>query len=254
MLPTPDISIRLCHSFDDFEACVALQREVWDFSDYEICPSSLFVVAEDIGGQVIGAFERDKLVGFTLSFPGMRLGKPYLHSHMLAVRRECRNAGIGRMLKLFQRSDALARGFERIEWTFDPLEIKNAYINIEKLGAIARRYSPDHYGSLSSPLQGGLPTDRLVAEWWLRSARVEQLLQSGKLTYPTPEMTISVPAEIYSWKATAPGRQKAKHLQARNRELFRDAFARGLCVMGYDKDAVGNGRFLLAKCEGAQKQ
>ena len=81
---------------------------------------------------------------------------------------------------LFQRDDALARGFELIEWTFDPLEIKNAYLNIEKLGAIARRYSVNQYGITSSPLQGGLPTDRLVAEWWLKSKRVETFAASGK--------------------------------------------------------------------------
>ena len=80
---------------------------------------------------------------------------------------------------MFQREDALARGFELIEWTFDPLEIKNAYLNIEKLGAIARRYTVNQYGITSSPLQGGLPTDRLVAEWWLKSKRVESLLQTG---------------------------------------------------------------------------
>ena len=91
-------------------------------------------------------------------------------------RAEYRNAGLGRRIKFFQREDALARGFELIEWTFDPLEIKNAYLNVEKLGAIARRYSVNQYGFTSSPLQGGLPSDRLVAEWWLKSKRVESLL------------------------------------------------------------------------------
>src|SRR6202012_2433270 len=106
----------------------------------------------------------------------------YLHSHMLAVLPEYRNAGLGRRLKLAQRDDALSRGFDLMEWTFDPLEIKNAYFNLERLGAIARRYNVNQYGITSSPLQGGLPTDRLVAEWWLKSKRVEQLLANGK--YP----------------------------------------------------------------------
>ena len=134
----------------------------------------MFVVAEKIGGQVIGAFDDGKLVAFALSVPGSRGGHSYLHSQMLAVRSEYRNAGLGRQIKLFQREDALARGFELIEWTFDPLEIKNAYLNIERLGAIARRYSVNQYGITSSPLQGGLPSDRLVAEWWLKSKRVEK--------------------------------------------------------------------------------
>ena len=80
---------------------------------------------------------------------------------------------------MLQREDALARGFELMEWTFDPLEIKNAYLNIERLGAIARRYNVNQYGITSSPLQGGLPTDRLVAEWWLKSKRVEGCWSTG---------------------------------------------------------------------------
>ncbi len=99
---------------------------------------------------------------------------------MLAVRKEYRNGGLGRRLKLMQREEALSRGIELIEWTFDPLEIKNAYLNIEKLGAIARRYNINQYGITSSPLQGGLPSDRLIAEWWLRSKRVRIIAAKGK--------------------------------------------------------------------------
>ncbi len=174
------IAIRKCQGPEEMRACVALQKEVWNFSDAELVPLRLFVVAEKIGGQVIGAFEGKELVGFALAVPGARGGRAYLHSHMLAVRKEYRNAGLGRHIKLFQRGDALARQFELIEWTFDPLEIKNAYLNIEKLGAISRRYNINQYGITSSPLQGGLPTDRLVAEWWLKSKRVESCCAPGR--------------------------------------------------------------------------
>src|SRR5262249_36861865 len=153
---------------DEFNKCVDLQKEVWNFADLDVIPLRMFVVADKIGGQVIGTFDGDELVGFALSIPGSRNGHPYLHSHMLAVRESLRNAGLGRRMKLAQRDDALTRGYELIEWTFDPLEIKNAYLNIEKLGAIVRRYTINQYGYSSSPLQGGLPTDRLIAEWWLR--------------------------------------------------------------------------------------
>ena len=132
------IVIRLCHDLEEMRACVALQKEVWDFSDADLIPLRMFVVAEKIGGQIIAAFDGREVVGFGLSIPGYRDGRSYLHSHMLAVRQNYRNAGLGRRIKLFQRDDALARGFDLIEWTFDPLEIKNAYLNIEKLGAIAR--------------------------------------------------------------------------------------------------------------------
>ena len=158
------VVIRKCESLDEKRACVALQKEVWNFTDIELVPLRMFVVAEKIGGQVIGAFSNDELVGFAMAIPAVRSGHCFLYSHMLAVRQQYRNFGLGRRLKLFQREDAIAGGFELMEWTFDPLEIKNAYLNIEKLGAITRRYNVNQYGITSSPLQGGLPTDRLVAE------------------------------------------------------------------------------------------
>jgi predicted GNAT superfamily acetyltransferase len=241
--------IRKCHQLDEMRACVALQKEVWDLSDAELMPLRVFAVADKIGGQVIGGFSGSEMVGFALALPGIRGGHSYLHSQMLAVRKEHRNAGLGRRIKLFQRNDALTRGIELIEWTFDPLEIKNAYLNIEKLGAIARRYSVNQYGTTSSPLQGGLPSDRLVAEWWLKSKRVETLLQLGKRPRAETLTTISVPAQIYDWKASVATRSRAKEVQDRNREQFGKAFADGLTVLGYERDPQGNGKFLLGGWE-----
>jgi predicted GNAT superfamily acetyltransferase len=239
------VVIRRCEDRAELEACVRLQKEVWNFSDAELVPLPLFVVANRIGGQVLGAFDAGVLVGFALAIPGARAGHPFLHSHMLAVRVGYRNTGIGRRIKLFQREDALARGFELIEWTFDPLEIKNAYLNLERLGAIARRYNINQYGTMSSPLHGGLPTDRLVAEWWLRSRRVTTLLESGTRPDFAVDQTISVPAEVYQWKASPMDRDRALELQARNRGLLMDAFARGLAVLGFARDEQGNGSYLL---------
>jgi predicted GNAT superfamily acetyltransferase len=241
--------VRKCHQLDEMRACVALQKEVWNFSDADLVPLRMFVVAEKIGGQVIGVFVGNEMVGFALSIPGARGGNSYLHSHMLAVRKRHQNSGVGRRIKLFQRDDALARGFELIEWTFDPLEIKNAYFNIEKLGAIARRYSVNQYGISSSPLQGSLPTDRLVAEWWLKSRRVEILLQAGTKSRGEALTAISLPAEIYEWKANPATRSQAKQVQDRNREQFVKAFADGLAVLGYERDQQGNGSFLLGRWE-----
>jgi predicted GNAT superfamily acetyltransferase len=243
------IVIRKCHSLDEIRACVSLQKEVWNFSDAELVPLRMFVVARKVGGQVIGAFAGNEMVGFALSVPGVRGEHSYLHSHMLAVRKQHQNAGLGRRVKLFQRDDAIARGFELIEWTFDPLEIKNAYLNIEKLGAIARRYTVNQYGITSSPLQGGLPTDRLVAEWWLKSKRVGTLLQTGKKPHSETLTTISVPAQIYDWKASPATRSQAKEVQDRNRKQFEKAFADGLAVLGYERDPQGSGTFLLGRWE-----
>ena len=241
------IVIRRCSEIEELRACVEMQREVWNFSDQDLVPLRLFVVAEKIGGQVIGAFEGPAMVGFVMGLPATRAGHSYLHSHMLAVRESYRNLGLGRKLKLAQRDDGLERGFELIEWTFDPLEIKNAHLNLERLGAIARRYNLNQYGISSSPLQGGLPTDRLIAEWWLKSKRVETLLATGGRPEFRQEETIAVPAEVYAWKASESERGKARDLQSRNREQFLTAFAKGLAVLGYDRDAAGNGKFLLGR-------
>jgi predicted GNAT superfamily acetyltransferase len=239
------IVVRRCQGLDELRACVALQKETWNFSDDELVPLRMFVVADKIGGQIMGAFDGNEMVGFALSVPGMRSGHVYLHSHMLAVRKEHRNGGLGRRLKLLQREDALARGIELIEWTYDPLEIKNAYLNLEKLGAISRRYNINQYGITSSPLQGGLPSDRLIAEWWLKSKRVETLLATGKNPAFEPRAEINIPAEIYQWKAAAETRDQAQQVQERNRQQFLQVFGRGLTVLGYRRDAEGNGRFLL---------
>jgi predicted GNAT superfamily acetyltransferase len=241
------IEIRRCQGLEELRACVALQKEVWNFTDSELVPLRMFVVADKVGGQVMGAFTGGEMVGFALSVPGTRSGHIYLHSHMLAVRRDHRNGGLGRRLKLLQREDALSRGIELIEWTFDPLEIKNAYLNIEKLGAIARRYNINQYGITSSPLQGGLPSDRLIAEWWLKSERVETLLASGQNPPFDSSLKIELPAQIYDWKAAPETRVKAQQVQERNRGQFLQAFNDRLSVLGYQRDAEGNGKFMLGR-------
>lgn len=246
-MSSDSIVVRTCQGLEELRACVALQKEVWNFTDTDLVPLRMFVVAEKVGGQVMGAFAGSEMVGFALSVPGTRSGHVYLHSHMLAVRKDHRNGGLGRRLKLLQREEALSRGIELIEWTFDPLEIKNAYLNIEKLGAIARRYNINQYGITSSPLQGGLPSDRLIAEWWLKSRRVETLLAAGKQPPINRQTSIDVPAQIYEWKATPESRSKAQQVQERNREQFLQAFGDGLSVLGYERDAEGNGKFLLGR-------
>ena len=250
---TGTVTIRKCEALEEMQACFRLQKEVWKFSDAELIPVRMFVVANKIGGQVIGAFVKENadgddggvLVGFALAIPGMRNGHCYLHSQMLAVLHAYRNGGLGRRLKLYQRDDALARGFELMEWTFDPLEIKNAYLNIEKLGAIARRYNVNQYGITSSPLQGGLPSDRLIAEWWMKSKRVEAVLTDAARAKFECRARVEVPAEIYQWKADAATRGKALEVQERNRILLSGAFGDDMVVLGYQREGHGNGRFLL---------
>ncbi len=242
-----ELSIRHLHSVEEFDNCVQLQKEVWGFEDIEVVPLRMFVVASKIGGQVIGAFDGSLLVGFALAIPGSRGRHSYLHSHMLAVRDGYRDRGIGRSIKLAQREDALARGIDLIEWTFDPLEIKNAFLNIEKLGAIARRYSINQYGVATSPLWGGLPTDRLIAEWWVRSKRVQKIVSHTPRSSIAAERTIGVPAEVYEWKSKPETRDKARDLQADNREKFLAAFRANLSVLGFQRTGQGDGIYQLAR-------
>jgi predicted GNAT superfamily acetyltransferase len=254
------IEIRTCEGMDELEACVQLEIETWGYDATEIVPRKTFLLAQKIGGQVIGAFETGSgdspddgeragnLIGFVLSLPGIKSSDgraaPYLHSHMLAVKPDFRNGGIGAQLKWEQRHEALGRGIRHIEWTFDPLEIKNAFLNIHRLGAICRSYRPNFYGVSSSRLQGGLPTDRLVAEWELESGRVESALEGSPARFPFEEHIV-VPAAMEQWKANEGDRSRALEIQTENRHRFQDAFARGLAVVGFSRDAQGNGVFEL---------
>lgn len=247
-----DIEIRieaLTH-MEQFAACVALQNTVWGYEPNDAVSQKVFLLAQHIGGQLLGAFEGAELVGYAMSLPGLHDGKPYLHSHHLAVLPAWRNKGVGKRLKLAQRDDALRKGIDRMEWTFDPLEIRNAHLNIAKLGAVVRTYYRNFYGASSSPLQGGLPTDRVVAEWWLRSERVERALRGE-----APEFAVTgqvrVPAEIYEWKASPMYRESARALQASNAAALEGAFAGGSAVLGYQRSADGDGMFLLGRWDDA---
>lgn len=264
------IVVRTCEGWDEFEACVQLQVETWGYDPTDIIPRRTFMLARKIGGQVIGAFDSDasgappnepgwqggasSLVGFAMALPGIKAESAayagnerfYLHSHMLAVRASYRNRGLGAKLKLEQRREALSRGIRRMEWTFDPLEIKNAFLNIHKLGAIVRQYFPDFYGVSSSRLQAGLPTDRLVAEWHLDSPRVAAMVEGQSEPAYEIEERIIIPAAIYRWKASDADWQRALAVQLENRARFQQAFARGLAVVGFDRDTEGNGIYQLA--------
>ncbi len=184
-----------------------------------------------------------------MSLPGikMRDGKPqpYLHSHMLAVRESHRNRGLGAQLKWEQRSEAISRGIHHMEWTFDPLQIKNAFLNIHRLGAVAREYRVNFYGVSSSRLQGGLPTDRLLAEWGLDSPRVEAIVARRPAAVQKIEECILIPASIDQWKANEASRERALAVQLENRQKFQHAFSQGLAVVGFSRDKDGNGVFEL---------
>jgi predicted GNAT superfamily acetyltransferase len=244
---SPEISICQLSKLEEFAGIVSLQKEIWGYSELELLPLRFFIVANKIGGQVLGAFDNHKMVAFCICIPGLKEnGRTYLHSHMLGVLPKYRNTGLGRQLKLKQRLYALAEGVPLIEWTFDPLEIKNAFFNIERLGAIIRRYVYNQYGTTSSHLHGGLPTDRLVPEWWVDSDRVTAICSGLPYTRPEVIKRISVPSNIAEIRRHHPS--EARAIQERIAEQFSNYFRRDLAVIGFDK-TQDSGTYLLGQWE-----
>lgn len=242
----PGIMIRPLQAVEEMGIGVDLQRRVWGYAEIDTVPDQIFIVAKESGGQVLGAFHEDKAIGFALAFAGVHGGKIHLHSHMVAVLPEYQDRGVGRMLKLAQRDDAISREIDLIEWTFDPLQLKNAYFNLMRLGAIVRRYIPNFYGRTSSPLHGGLPTDRLVAEWWVRSARVRDLL-NGKITEAgSDRVRIHIPAGIREVTGSDPA--EAERIQAGVRTQFERHIAEGRAAVGFEFDAE-QGSYVLEPYE-----
>lgn len=237
------ILVRKCATLEEFYSCVALQREVWGEADLEVEPVTLFVVASKTGGQVLGAFDGEKLVGYTLALVGVQQGTVFLHSHHTGVDADYRDRGVGRMLKLFQREEALSRGIRRVQWTFDPLELRNAYFNLNRLGAICLQYLPNLYGVTTSPLHRRLPTDRLVAEWRLDSARVVAAIGDIAPQMADAPARIELPSALEQWKQSDPA--KVQEVQSRVRQEFAGYFARGYAAVGF-RPSPATGAYLLA--------
>jgi predicted GNAT superfamily acetyltransferase len=236
------IEFRQLYSLPELEEVLQLQKTIWSFADIELLPLRFLVVVTRVGGHVFGAYDGDQMVGFCFAIPGVKPGGvTYLHSHMLGVLPAYHNEGIGRRLKLMQRDEALARGIGLIEWTFDPMELKNAFLNIEKLGVIVRRYTENSYGVTASPLHGGLPTDRCTAEWWIDSPRVRAVLEGEPVRHETIER-VAYPANIARIRQEDP--PHAREIQKSNGRKFRDAFARGLAVTGFVRGET-EGTYLL---------
>ncbi len=237
-----EIIFRKCESLEDFHRCVDLQREIWGEADLEVEPATMFVVAAHTGGQVLGAFDGERLVGYTLAVVGLRDRVPYLHSHMTGVQSEYQNRGVGRMLKLFQRSEALGRGIRLVQWTFDPLEVRNAHFNLNRLGAICREYHRNLYGVTSSPLHRGMETDRLLAEWHLDSARVVAAIENLVKDPIEAPAILALPAELERWQRE--GSSEVGVVQNRVREEFTRWFAKGYAAVAL-RTAPGNPAYLL---------
>jgi predicted GNAT superfamily acetyltransferase len=218
------MNVRPLTEISEFEKCVELQREIWGLQDVDLVPSRMYAIWSHIGGLVLGAFDSERMVGFLNATPGLRDEMPYWHSLTLAIAPDYWNSGIGSELKLAQRDQARERGIRLIQWTYDPLESKNAYFNIQKLGVIVRRYYVNIYGRTSSRLNEGLDSDRVIAEWWIDEPRVK---------VENDVRRVYIPADIQILKKQS--LKSAEDVQLRVRELFLKNIQDDYFVAGFER-------------------
>ncbi len=230
-------TIRPCRSIEEYKACAALQKRIWGHAWREVYPARLFVVIHGMGGQVLGAFApHHGLIGFVASMPAWHGERRYFHSLIMGVLPEFQNQGMAKALKWEQRLHALQLGIDCVQWTFDPLRTKNAFLNIERLGAVVRRYQPDYYGNIDSRSQRGLPSDRLICEWWLKSSRVRRAMEGARPRAKStpPEARVTLPADDRT--QAGPNLQKARETQLKIRRQLSGYFRRGYAITGFAVD------------------
>src|SRR5205807_5259165 len=248
----PPVDIRLVRTHDEFAACEAMSRDIWGAAERNVVPRELLLTMQHNGGLVHGAFlPAGRLVGFCFAFLGRRETQLRLCSHQLGVLPEFRGSGIGIALKQAQRYDALRLGYELVTWTFDPLEARNAYINLHRLGCIARLYDRNHYGAMEDDLNRGLPSDRFEAEWWLRrttprlGADPVVMLRVGAGGEPVREQTdlsrggtvlISVPPDFQALKRAS--LELALRLRMESRPAIEAALSSGLIAVDFRRDGA----------------
>jgi predicted GNAT superfamily acetyltransferase len=266
----PDVTYRDLTTLEDYAQVVELERVIWGPGYDDVVPVSILAVAVRSGGVLIGAFAADRMVGFVYSQPGIKHGKPMQWSHMLGVLEEHRSDGTGRQLKLLQRERTLAMGLDLIEWTYDPMQALNAHLNFTKLGVIVEEYEENVYGTSHSPLHGGNPTDRFVAEWWIAkphvaalTVRTSEVADAGRanravaagewlacantdLALDAPRLTVEIPTGFTDMLSRAP--DLALEWRMATREIFTTYFGRGYRAVDFFLDrANGKGAYLLTR-------
>ncbi|HUF04239.1 MAG TPA: GNAT family N-acetyltransferase [Aridibacter sp.] len=252
MEPRPEIEIRECTTVEELSGCVTLQRSVFALPEVEISPVRHFVVTMHAGGFTLGAFDRGRLVGFVLSVPAFLNGERAFYSHMAAVDKDYQSFGIGARLKWAQRERSLAEGVDYVKWTFQPVQARNAYFNLEKLGARVERYVPDFYGtdyapSPEQPAQLGLESDRLIAEWHLMGKKTSVLAEGGE--YKEERVPALKIVSTNDWaKMVSEKPKEARAFQNRLRDEFVEAFSKGLVCVGFERHPE-TPTFLLYECE-----
>ncbi|HXL79916.1 MAG TPA: hypothetical protein VN951_03490 [Pyrinomonadaceae bacterium] len=248
------IQIRECTTIDEFDSCIRLQREVFGLPELEISPRRHLIVSRQAGGWTLGAFVAEQLVGFVHQMAAVHANTIFGYSHMMAVAREFQNKGVGARLKWSQRERAIDEGRNFIKWTWDPMQARNAYFNLNRLGVTVRSYAANFYGTdyAASPMPEstpppGIDSDRLFAEWHLQSARVMKLAQGAASSIAEPAVSmIQIPAD---WTSLCKQDARvARQQQLRVRAEFQDAFAKGLLCGGFDR-STEQPRYLLYEAE-----
>jgi predicted GNAT superfamily acetyltransferase len=227
--------IREIDGFDDIERCIELQRATWAMPDVDLTPARLFVVARHAGTPPLGAFGPDgRLLGFLHTLSARYEGMPAFYSHMLAVDERDRDAGVGHALKLEQRRRALEAGVGLVVWTFDPLQSRNAHLNINKLGVVVRRYVENFYGeNHASVFDAGIGSDRVFAEWWVGSERVRRALD-GDAQVPDAAEAVEIPSDFNAVRRAS--LDDAVAWRERTRRSFQACLARGLVATALTRD------------------
>jgi predicted GNAT superfamily acetyltransferase len=239
-----EIEIRECITLDEMAECVELQREVWDLPESELSPVRHFVVTKNAGGWALGAFEGERLAGFVLSVPAFLRGERAFYSHMTGVRPEYQSRGVGARLKWAQRARALSEGVTYIRWTFEPVKARNAFFNLEKLGAVVCEFRHNFYGTdYASGAKVGLASDRLFAEWHLEDEKVAALSHDEQ--YVEPREPAAMIETLNDWSGLVEADpQAALKEQERIRREFEEVFANGFLCRGFLRDEA-RPQFLL---------
>lgn len=240
--------IRECSSIQDFQQCIELERAVWKDEDIGIMPIRLYMISKACNAPTIGAFDASgRLVGFVHTMIALIDGQVVYHSHLAAVVENLRHHDIGFRMKLAQRQHAINAGVPLIIWTFDPLQSRNAHLNINKLGAVIRRYEVNYYSEgLSTVFDAQVPSDRVFAEWWVSSPHVESVLGGSRPSVKGQAKSVVIPEDINKVRSSSID----EHLKwrMRVRQDFQNALAGGLIVRGFERTA-GTSRYLIGADE-----
>ncbi len=228
-----EITIRECLSIDDFQQCIELERAVFDDDDIDIMPVRLYMISKHCQSPTFGAFtESGRLIGFVHTSLALVDGHILYHSHLAGVIEAMRHKDIGYRLKLAQRDHAIAAGVSLIIWTFDPLQSRNAHFNINKLGAVIRSYKINYYGEgASSVFEAHLPSDRVIAEWWVSSPHVEATLTGNRPQLETVTTRVDIPDDITTIRAASLDEHRSWRLRVRDE--FMQALEQGSIARGF---------------------